>query len=290
MFTIVTLVFFLMRLVPGDPVDMILGESAVPEAREQLIKDYGFDQPLMVQYKDYLSRVVQGDFGRSYFSKHSVNDKIKERYGATLQLAFVSIFWATLIALPLGILSALKKNSLFDRSTLVFSLLGISVPTFYLGPILALVFSIKFDLFPLSGREFAGSIFLPSITLGMAMAAILTRITRASLLEVLNMDYVRTATAKGLPRVKVILKHAFRTSLIPVIAILGLQFGTLLAGAVITEKVFSWPGLGTLMLESISKRDYSIVQACVLLFSFSYVIVNLLTDIFYTYVDPRLRL
>lgn len=290
LFVVVTLVFFLLRLVPGDPVDFILGENPIPEARAALVKAYHFDEPVWKQYQYYLKDILSGNFGRSFFSDKPVNDKIRERYAATLQLAVTAIAWATLIALPLGIIAAVRKKSTFDRSTLIFSLLGISIPSFYLGPLLALFFSIYLDWFPLSGRELPGSLFLPSITLGMAMAALLTRMTRASLLEVLDKDYVRTARAKGLSPAKIVLKHAFRTALIPVVAILGLQFGTLLAGAVITEKVFSWPGLGTLLLEAISQRDYALVQGCVLLIAATYVVVNLLTDVVYSFIDPRLRL
>jgi peptide/nickel transport system permease protein len=289
LFTVMTLVFFLLRLIPGDPVDFILQENALPEARAQLIKAHHFDEPVWQQYKMYLSEMFQGNFGRSYFSNKPVNKLIAERYFSTMYLAITAVMWALIFAIPLGIYSAVKKGSRFDQGTLVFSLVGISVPTFYLGPLLALLFSIHLDLFPLSGRELPGSIFLPSITLGMAMAAILTRISRASLLEVLGLDYVRTARAKGLSSFKVVAKHAFRTALIPVIAILGLQFGTLLAGAVVTEKIFSWPGLGSLLLEAISRRDYALVQGCVLLISGTYVIVNLFTDVVYVFVDPRVR-
>lgn len=290
MFVVVTLVFFLLRLVPGDPVDFILGENSLPEARAMLVKAHHFDEPLFTRYKIYLKEVFSGNLGQSYFSEKSVNELIGERYGATLQLAAAAIFWALLIAIPLGVFSAVKQGSLFDRVTLLFSLLGISVPSFYLGPLLALFFSVWLDWFPLSGRELSGSLFLPSVTLGMAMAALLTRITRASLLEVLDKDYVRTARAKGLSSFLVIFKHALRTALIPVIAILGLQFGTLLAGAVVTEKIFSWPGLGTLMLDAISQRNYAVVQGCVFLIAMTYVLVNLLTDIFYVVVDPRLKM
>lgn len=290
MFTVMTLVFFLIRLTPGDPVDFILGENALPTAREQLIKDFGFDQPILTQYKNYISSVLAGNLGRSYFSETPINDKLKTRYINTMKLAGTSLFFALIFSFPLGIGAALKKATSLDRGALILSLVGISVPSFYLGPLLALLLSIKLDLFPLSGSELPGSIFLPSLTLGLAMAALLTRIVRSSLLEVLPMDYVRTAKAKGLSPTKVILKHAFRTALIPVIAILGLQFGTLLAGAVITEKVFSWPGIGTLMLDAIMRKDYSLVQSCVLLISLTYVVINLLTDLTYNLVDPRLRL
>jgi peptide/nickel transport system permease protein len=289
MFVVMTLVFFLLRLVPGDPVDFILGDGALPEARTELIKTFQFDQPITTQYKNYISSILHGNFGLSYFSKKPVNDLIRERYFATLELAWTAIMWAVLFSIPLGILSALKRHTLLDRSTLIFSLVGISMPSFYLGPLLALLFSVKLNWFPLSGRDQAGAIILPSITLGLAMAALLTRMTRASMLQVLDKDYVRTARAKGLSPFVVIVKHAFRTALIPVVAILGLQFGTLLAGAVITEKVFSWPGLGSLMLESISRRDYALVQGCVLLIAATYVVVNLLTDVAYAVLDPAMR-
>lgn len=282
--------FFFLRLVPGDPVDFILGESALPESREQLIRAHHFDEPLFMQYRYYLADLLRGNFGRSYFSEKPVNELIRSRYGATLELAFAAILWAVFFSFPLGIISAVRKKTLFDRTTLIFSLVGISMPGFYLGPILALFFSVYLDWFPLSGRELDGSLVLPGVTLGMAMAAILTRMTRASLLEVLDREYIKTARAKGLSPFAVIVKHGFRTALIPVIAILGLQFGTLLAGAVITEKVFSWPGLGTLMLEAISRRDYALVQGCVLLIAATYVVVNLLTDVVYVLIDPRMRL
>ncbi|MBF0104975.1 MAG: ABC transporter permease [Deltaproteobacteria bacterium] len=290
MFVVVTLVFFLLRLIPGDPVDFILGENALPSARQELVKTYRFDRPVFEQYCLYLQNLFKGNLGRSYFSEKPVNAKIRQRYGATLQLAFASVLWAVVLSLPLGVLSAVKKNTLFDRLTLVFSLVGVSLPSFYLGPLLALLFSIHLDWFPLSGSDLPGSLFLPSITLGLGMAALLTRMTRASLIEVLSRDYIRTAMAKGLSPFKVVVKHALRTALIPLIAVLGLQFGTLLAGTVITEKIFSWPGLGSLMLESINQRDYALVQGCVLLIAFTYVVVNLLTDFFYMLVDPRLRL
>lgn len=290
MFVVMTLVFFLLRLVPGDPVDFILGENAMPQAREALITAHHFDKPILERYQIYLKDALTGHFGQSYFSQKNVGELIRQRYGATLELAFAAILWALLISIPLGVFSAVKKNSGFDRGTLIFSLLGVSIPSFYLGPILALFFSIDLDWFPLSGRELPGSLFLPSITLGMAMAALLTRITRASLLEVLDKDYVRTARAKGVHPFFVVMKHALRNALIPVVAILGLQFGTLLAGAIVTEKIFSWPGLGSLMLEAISRRDYALVQGCVLLIAATYVVVNLLTDFFYVVIDPRLKM
>lgn len=290
LFVVVTLVFFLVRLVPGDPVDFILGEHAPPKDREKLVAAYGFDQPVYVQYSRYLGELAVGNLGRSYFSDQPVNHLIANRYAATAELAAAAIFWAMVISFPLGTLAAVKQNTGVDRGILAFSLIGISVPSFYLGPLLALLFSIKLDWFPLSGRDLAGALFLPSFTLGLAMSAILTRMVRASLLEVLHKDYVRTARAKGVHPVVTVLKHAMRTALIPVVAILGLQLGTLLTGAVVTEKIFSWQGLGSLMLEAISRRDYAQVQGCILLIAATYVVVNLLTDVVYVVIDPRVKL
>lgn len=290
LFCVATLVFFLLHLVPGDPVDFILGENALPADRELLIKEQHFDEPLIKQYVCYWKDIFSGSFGRSYFTDETVAKLIVERYPATLQLAFLAILWAIVLAIPLGVFSSLKKGSFLDQSSLVISLFGISVPSFYLGPLLVLFFSIYIDVFPVAGRELPGSFFLPSLTLGAAMAALLTRMTRSSMLDVLLMDYVRTARAKGLSNRVVIVKHALWTALVPVVAVIGLQFGTLLAGAIVTEKIFSWPGLGSLMLEAISRRDYSVVQGCVLVIAASYVVVNLLTDVLYTKLDPRIEL
>lgn len=289
-FLVATLVFFLIRLIPGDPVDYILGENALASDRNTLIQAQHFDEPIYKQYQIYLSNLLQFDLGTSYFSQKKVSTLIGQRFLATLELALAAVLWALLISIPLGIWSAINRGNLIDKGSLFFSLLGISIPTFYLGPILVLIFSIQFDIFPVSGRELNGSIILPSFTLGAALAAILMRMTRTSLVEVLDLDYIRTAKAKGLSSFKVVVKHALRSALIPVIAILGLQFGTLLAGAIVTEKIFSWPGLGSLMLESISKRDYIVVQGCILLIGISYVFVNLLTDLIYVKVDPRIKL
>ena len=290
LFFVVTVVFFLLRLVPGDPVDFILGESALPEVRQALVVSYHFDEPAWRQYLYYFQDVLSGNLGRSYFTADGVNHLLIDRYLATMQLGLTAMLWATVFSLPLGILAAVRQGQKLDRGILLFTLVGVSVPTFYLGPILALVFSVWLDWFPISGRELSGSIVLPSLTLGLAMAALLTRFTRASLLEVLRKDYVRTARAKGVSEIGVIVRHAFRTALIPVVAILGLQLGALLTGTVVTEKVFSWPGLGSLLLESISKRDYALVQGCVLLIAGTYVVVKLFTDMVSLWVDPRFRL
>ncbi len=287
---VATCVFFMLRLVPGDPVDFILGENAPQTDRQALVAAQGFDLPVGEQYIKYLSGLAQGDLGKSYFSGEQVTSLIGDRYPLTLELAFRAIFWALLIAVPAGVWSALKKGSAVDQSLLVVSLLGISIPSFYLGPVLVLIFSLWLDWLPVSGQELPGSSILPSLVLGAALSGIVMRMTRSSLMDTLSLDYVRTATAKGLSRFHVVVGHALRTALIPVVAILGLQFGTLLAGAIVTEKIFSWPGLGSLMLESISRRDYAVVQGCVLIIALSYGLVNLLTDLVYAWLDPRVKL
>lgn len=290
LFFVVTTVFFLLRLIPGDPVDFILGESANVSARDALVSAFHFDKPVFEQYTFYLTQIFHGNWGRSYFSATPVNQLLWERTLATGHLGGVAMLWALFLSLPLGIVAAVKKNTNLDRSILVLSLVGISAPSFYLGPVLALIFSVGLDWFPVSGNELPGSVVLPSLTLGLAMAALLTRFTRASLNDVLHKDYVRTARAKGLGNFSVVVKHAFRTALIPVVAIMGLQMGTLLTGTVVTEKVFGWPGLGTLLLDSITRRDYALVQGCVLVIATIYVLVNLGTDFLQTLVDPRYRL
>lgn len=284
------LVFMMLRLVPGDPVDFILGENALPSDRAQFIETHHLNDPLPVQFGNYLKEAARGDFGQSYFSHQPVGKLIAERYPATLQLALLAVIWSVFLAFPLGIWSALKKQKAADQGVLIFSLAGISVPSFYLGPILVLAFSIGLDWLPVAGREAPGSFVLPSIVLGTAMMAMLTRVIRSSMLDVLQADYLRTAKAKGASQASVVIKHGLRTALIPVVALMGLQFGTLLAGAVVTEKIFSWPGLGSLLLEAISRRDYAVVQGCVLVIAVSYVLVNLVTDLVYTRLDPRIRL
>lgn len=289
-FGVLCLVFFLIHLVPGDPVEVMLGESARPADREALRASLGLDQPLLVQFGQYLGNVVQLDFGTSLHSKRPIVDILAERIPATLELAIAALFVAIVIAFPLGVIAAVRKDSGWDHGAMAVSLLGVSIPNFLMGPLLILFFAVGLGWFPVSGREGFSSLILPAITLGTAMAAILSRMVRATLLEVLDEDYIRTARAKGLaPRV-IIWRHALRNALLPVITLLGLQLGALLAGAVITEAVFSWPGIGQLIIEAIQGRDYPIVQACVLLISLSYVLVNTLTDLAYGWFDPRVRL
>ena len=286
---VVTLVFLLIHLVPGDPVQAMLGESALPADLEALRQALGLNQSLGTQWWLYMTNLLQGDLGNSLYSKEPIFAMLVERFPATLELAVAGLGVAILIALPLGSIAALYKDSIYDNGAMVFSLLGVSIPNFWLGPMLIYVFSLLMGWLPVSGREGFTSIILPAITLGTALAAILARMIRATLLEVLNEDYIRTARAKGLRESAVIFYHALRNAALPIITILGLQLGTLLGGAVITEIIFAWPGVGQLTIESIQRRDYPVVQACILLISLSYVLVNTFTDILYGWLDPRVR-
>ncbi len=284
------LVFFFLHMVPGDPVEVMLGESAQPADREALRQALGLDQPLLTQMGQYYGNLLRLDLGTSLYSQRPIVDMLVERMPATAELAIASLVVAVLIAFPLGALAAVRKGSRWDQGAMGLSLVGVSVPNFLMGPILILVFSLWFGWFPVSGREGFASIILPALTLGTAMAAILSRMIRATLLETLHEDYIRTARAKGMSETTIIWRHAMRNALLPVITLLGLQLGTLLGGAVITEVVFSWPGLGQLTIESIQKRDYPVVQACVLVISLAYVVINTLTDLVYGWLDPRVRL
>jgi peptide/nickel transport system permease protein len=290
MFGVVSLVFLLIHLIPGDPVEVMLGESASGADREALRAALGLDQPLPVQYLDYLAGLLQLDLGTSIHFRRPVTELLLERLPATGLLAAATLLVTVLLALPLGIMAAVHRNTAWDSGAMGFSMLGVSIPNFWLGPLLILVFSLWLGWFPVSGQSGFGSVVLPALTLGTGLTAVLSRMVRSSLLEVLGEDYIRTARAKGLPPHRVVLQHGLRNALLPVITLLGLQLGALLAGAVITETVFSWPGVGLLMIEAIQSRDYPVVQACVLLISLSYVIVNLLTDIAYAWIDPRIRL
>ncbi|HEY8119258.1 MAG TPA: nickel ABC transporter permease [Methylophilaceae bacterium] len=288
-FGVFLLTFLLVHLVPGDPVEVMLGESATSADRNQLRADLGLDKPLVSQFKDYLVKLAHGDFGRSIHSKAEISKLLAERLPATFKLASVALFMALCIGLPLGIAAALKAGGWPDAMASATSLTLSAMPHFWLGPLFMLVFALWLGWLPVSGMESPSSIVLPALTLGFGLAAILTRMTRASLLEVLHEDFVRTARAKGLPERTVILRHALRAALLPVVTVIGLQLGSLLAGAVITETVFSWDGVGRLLVESIEKRDYPVTQACVLVIALVYVLVNLLTDLAYSRLDPRVR-
>ena len=286
---VVCLVFLLIHLIPGDPVDVMLGESARPADRAALRVDLGLDQPMGRQLADYLSGVAQLDLGDSLHSGLPVVQLLAERLPATLQLAIAALVCALLLALPLGILAAVKRGSAWDMTAMGFSTLGVSIPNFWLGPLLILLFSLTLGWTPVSGRESASSLVLPALTLGTGFAAILARMIRSSLLEVLNEDFVRTARAKGLAERQVLWRHAMRNAWLPVLTLIGVQLGALLGGAVVTEVVFDWPGIGSLMIDAIQRRDYPVVQGCVLFVSLSYVLVNTLTDLLYGVADPRTR-
>ncbi len=283
-------VFLLSHLIPGDPVEVMLGEYAAPADREALRESLGLNQPLGVQLLNFLKQIAHFDLGQSLHSKKEIWPILAERVPATAALAGAAIAIAIAIAIPLGCLAAMMQRSVWDTLAMGFSVFGVAIPNFVFGPIAILVFAVWLGWFPVSGNETPLSIVLPALTLGTAMAAILARMVRASLLEVFREDFIRTARAKGLSETQVVLRHALRNALLPVVTITGLQLGALLAGAVVTEQVFSWPGIGQLTIESIRRRDYPVLQACVLLISVSYVLVNTLTDIAYAWVDPRIRL
>ncbi len=288
-FGVATIVFFLIHLVPGDPVEVMLGESAQQADREALRSALGLDQPIHIQFLNYLNGLLHFDLGNSLHSKRPISEELLERIPATVELAVTSLLVAIMIAFPLGVMAAVRKSTLWDSTAMTISLLGVSIPNFVMGPLLILIFSVQLGWFPVSGREGVGTLILPAITLGTALAAILSRMVRSTLLEVLNEDFVRTARAKGLSETTVIWKHALKNAMLPIITLLGLQLGVLLAGSIITEIVFSWPGIGQLTIESIKRRDYPVVQACVLLISLTYVVVNMLTDLAYSWLDPRIR-
>lgn len=289
-FGILTLVFSLIHLIPGDPAIQIAGENARPEDVQRVREELGLNLPLWKQYGNYLGRLAHGDMGTSFRTQEKVSKEIFARYPATLQLAFGGMVVALLVAFPLGILSAIKRNSWIDNLARFFALIGVSMPSFWFGPLLIIVFSIHFNWFPVSGREEGlRSLVLPSITMGLALAAILTRMIRVSLAEELGQLYVTTAMAKGVSRGTAIFRHALKNALIPVITIVALQFGSLLTGAIITEQIFSWPGLGRLLIQSITTRDYPQVQASIMVIALTYIMVNLLADLLYGIVDPRIK-
>ncbi|MDO9282715.1 MAG: ABC transporter permease [Methylotenera sp.] len=288
-FGVLLLTFLLIHLVPGDPVEVMLGESVSSADRAALRADLGLNQPLFQQFGSYLSKLAHGDFGQSIHTKTPIIDLLKTRYPATIKLALLSLMIGLVVGVPLGIYAALKANQWQDFIVTIVSVRLSAMPAFWLGPMLMLIFAVWLGWLPVSGMDSSTSIILPAVTLGFGLSAILTRMTRTSLLEVLNDDYIRTARAKGLSEKTVILRHALRAALLPIITIVGLQMGSLLAGTVITETIFSWDGIGRLLVESIEKRDYPVTQACVLVVALSYVMVNLCTDILYRLADPRVR-
>ena len=286
---VVSLVFLLIHLVPGDPVAQMLGEGAPAADLAATRHAYGLDLPLWQQYINYWKGVVRGDLGGSLRYNQSVSKLLRQRYPYTIQLTLAALAVAVLLSIPAGVHSARQRNRWDDHAISVVSLFGLSFPNFALGPILILLFSIKAGWLPVSGSGTFANQVLPAITMGSALAAILTRMVRTSMLEELSQDYIRTARAKGLTENIVVYRHALRNAMIPVITVLGLQFGALLAGAIVTETIFSWPGVGRLTMQAISNRDYYLVQGCILAIGLTYVAVNFLTDLLYSAVNPRIR-
>lgn len=285
-----SLVFLLIHLVPGDPVSVMLGDWASPADEQALRHQLGLDQPLWQQYIHYFMGLLQFDLGTSLFFQQPVSDLVLQRLPMTAYLAVMAMLIAVLIAFPLGMWAALKSGRWPDYASMTVALVGVSIPNFWLGPMLILLFSISLAWLPVSGADQPWAWVLPAVTLGTALAAILARMLRASLLEIFHEDYIRTARAKGLSNTRVYGLHALRNALLPVVTIMGLQLGTLLGGAVITEVVFDWPGLGQLLVDSIQRRDYPVVQACILIISVAYITVNALTELVYAWLDPRIRL
>ena len=311
------LVFMLMHIAPGDPVSLLLGDDATPADIEQTRRELGLDQPLRVQYWDFLSRAVRGDFGRSLKFNEPVMKLVFERLPATIELAFISLIVAIIIAVPLGVYSAIKHNSLFDHAGMSVALIGVSLPNFWLGIMLIYFLGGQLNLLPVAGRIEYGievrpithlylidslitgnftafwsalqHLLMPAFTLGTSLAAIVTRISRSSVLEVMRQDFITTARAKGLSEKAVIWRHILRNAMITIVTILGLQLGALLNGSVITETVFSYPGIGELLIQSISARDYKLTQVLILFFAIIYFVVNLLTDFLYSWIDPRIK-
>ena len=286
---VVSLVFLLIHLVPGDPIQQMLGEGAPAADLQAARHAYGLDLPLGQQYLNYWKGVLQGNLGVSLRYNQSVSKLLRQRYPYTLQLTLAALLVAIVLSVPAGVHSARRRNDWDDRFISVVSLWGLSFPNFALGPILILLFSIKFGWLPVSGSGTFANLVLPAITMGSGLAAILTRMVRTSMLEELSHDYIRTARAKGVSETRVVYHHALRNAMIPVITVLGLQFGALLAGAIVTEKIFSWPGVGRLTVDAISNRDYYVVQGCILAIGLTYVAVNFLTDLVYSALNPRIR-
>ena len=286
---VVSIVFLLIHIVPGDPIQQMLGEGAASADIQAARRAYGLDIPLSRQYLNYWKGVLHGDLGPSLRFNQSVARLVANRYPYTLELTVSALILALALSIPAGVRSAQRRNHWDDRLLSVVSLFGLSFPNFALGPVLILFFSIKLGVLPVSGSGTFAHLVLPAITMGGALAAILTRMVRTSMLEELGQDYIRTARAKGLPERTIVYRHALRNAMIPVLTVVGLQFGALLAGAIVTETIFSWPGIGRLTIQAISNRDYYLVQGCILAIGLTYVAVNFLTDFLYSAVNPRIR-
>ena len=282
-------VFLILRIIPGDPARLLLPEGASPEEITRLRAKLGLEQPLPVQYAIFLRDAVRGDFGRSYQYDEPSLGIVLEKLPATAELTVYALVFAILVAVPIGVLAATRRQTIFDYGTMGFAFLGQSMPSFWLGIVLILVLAVGLRLLPTSGRGTWQHLVMPALTLASFQMALIARLVRSSMLEVLREDYVRTARGKGLPARAVVLRHALRNSIIPVVTVVGLQFGTLLGGAVITETVFNWPGIGKLVVDAIYIRDYPIVQAVLVVSATAFVLINLVIDISYSYLDPRIR-
>jgi len=283
------LVFFIISMTPGDVASMILGDGATQESIEKLREDMGLNDPVIVQYINYIQDLVSGDMGSSYATGKSVSSEIGSRFPNTFKLTLSAILISVLISIPIGVISATRQYSIFDNVGMILALIGISMPSFWTGLILIIIFSLNLGWFPSGGMTGFKSLILPAFTLAIASTASITRTTRSSMLEVIRQDYINTAKAKGVSRKVVIRKHALKNALIPAITVIGLEFGVLLGGAVLTETVFSWPGIGRLMVESIQRKDTPMVLGCVIIFAVSFSVVNLIIDILYAYIDPRIK-
>ena len=287
---VATLVFALIHLIPGDPAQAMLGEAASPADVEALRQRLGLHRPLLEQYGRFLGGLVRGDLGTSLRTGEPVAQQIRLRVPATMELSAAAMLVAVGVAIPLGVLAAVRRGTAVDTASMALALAGISVPNFWLGPLLAIVFAVQLQWLPVSGRGTWAHLVLPAVSLGAGLAAILARMTRATLIEELRELYVQAARSRGVPHVRAVLGHALRNGLIPVVTLLGLQFGNVLTGAVVTETVFAWPGIGRLLIQSIGFRDYPVVQGCILFIATTYVLVNLATDLAYGALDPRIRL
>jgi len=283
------LVFFIISLTPGDPAVMILGNGATEEAISELREEMGFNEPVIIQYANYMKDLLTGDMGTSYSTGKSVGSEIGQRFPNTFKLTLSAIILSVMISIPIGVVSATRQYSLFDNLGMIIALIGISMPSFWVGLILIIIFALNLRWLPSGGMDGFKSLILPAFTLAIASTASITRTTRSSMLEVIRQDYIDTAKAKGVSRGVVIRKHALKNALIPAISVIGLEFGVLLGGAVLTETVFSWPGIGRLMVESIQRKDTPMVLGCIIVFAVAFSLVNLLIDILYSFIDPRIK-
>ncbi len=290
MFGVVTITFFLIHMIPGDPVDIMLGDYTSQADRAALRKELGLDQPLFAQYKNYLWRSLHLDFGRSLQSQKPVFKEILDRVPATFELGLAALLLAAFVGIPLGVAAAIKKNTWLDQLILVIGSLGLSFPSLWSGPLLIWLFAIELDWLPIGERESWDSLILPSVSLSIGLIALLMRMTRSSMLDVMKEDYMSVARAKGLPAYKIYFLHGLTNAIIPVLTLLGLMLGALLTGTVIVETIFDWPGIGLLLYQSIQNRDYPLVQGCVLFVSVIYLFANFFTDLAYGYFNPKIRL